>query len=179
MHHSSLSWYITPLWILRSYFSNFGLKDPINIPILRLSIALVKICYIPHVISETTSQFFIKFCITLYNLPSTPTYLRGRVCIKSCFNPLSANSTKWSYTLKQHSNYRQIVWACLTTLWGCHMVTLRNLHDFEKKLAKQVLYFLYTYTIYSVNTGKRQCSTWKHQTTSTWSFEVSLSKVAF
>ena len=109
LHHSSLSWYITPLWILRSYFSNFGLKDPINIPILRLSIALVKICYIPHVLFETTSQFFIKFCITLYNLPSTPTYLRGRICTKSCFNPLSANSTKWPYTLKQHSNYRQIV----------------------------------------------------------------------
>ena len=35
------------------------------------------------------------------------------------------------------------------------MMTLRNLYDFEKKLAKQVLYFRYTYTIYSVNTGKK------------------------
>ena len=35
------------------------------------------------------------------------------------------------------------------------MMTLRNLYDFEKKLAKQILYFLYTYTIYSVNTGKK------------------------
>ena len=37
------------------------LKDPIKIPILRLSIALVKICHIPHVIFQITSQFFFKF----------------------------------------------------------------------------------------------------------------------
>ena len=36
LHHSSLPWHITPLWILSSYFSYFGLKDPIIIPILRL-----------------------------------------------------------------------------------------------------------------------------------------------
>ena len=33
LHHSSFSWQIPPLWILRSYF---GLKDPIIIPVLRL-----------------------------------------------------------------------------------------------------------------------------------------------
>ena len=44
LRHSSLSWQITLLWILRSYFFNFGWKDPIKIPILRLSSALVKIC---------------------------------------------------------------------------------------------------------------------------------------
>ena len=65
LFHSLLSWHITSLWILSSYFSYFGLKDPISIPILRLSIALVKISYIPHVIFQTTSQFFFKFCITL------------------------------------------------------------------------------------------------------------------
>ena len=65
LHHSSLSWHITPLWILSSYLSYFRLKNLINIPILRLSIALVKICIIPHVIFLTTSQFFFKFCITL------------------------------------------------------------------------------------------------------------------
>ena len=37
-----------PYSVLNSYFSYFGLKDPINISILRLSIALVKICHIPH-----------------------------------------------------------------------------------------------------------------------------------
>ena len=39
LHHSSLSWHITPLRILSLYFFYFGLKDPIKIPILRLSIA--------------------------------------------------------------------------------------------------------------------------------------------
>ena len=34
--HSLLSWHITPLWISSSYFSYFGLQDPINMPILRL-----------------------------------------------------------------------------------------------------------------------------------------------
>ena len=42
LHRSSLPWQITPLWILNSHFFNFGLKDPIKIPILRLSSALVK-----------------------------------------------------------------------------------------------------------------------------------------
>ena len=65
LHHSSLPQHITSLWILSSHFSYFGLKDPINMPILRLSIALVKICHIPHVIFQITSQFFFKFCITL------------------------------------------------------------------------------------------------------------------
>ena len=64
LHHFSFSWHITPLWILSSYFSYCGLKDPIKIPILRLSIALVEICHIP-VIFQTTSQFFLKFCTTL------------------------------------------------------------------------------------------------------------------
>ena len=40
---------------------NFKLK----VPILRLSSAVVKICQIPHVVFQTTSQFFFKFCITL------------------------------------------------------------------------------------------------------------------
>ena len=53
LSHSSLSWQITPLWISSSYFFKFGLKDPIKIPILS---ALEKICHIPHVISQTTSQ---------------------------------------------------------------------------------------------------------------------------
>ena len=61
LHHSSFSWHITPLWILSVYFSNFGLKDPINIPILRLSIPLVKICHIPHVIFQTTISFSSNF----------------------------------------------------------------------------------------------------------------------
>ena len=51
----------TPLWILSSHFFYFGLKDPIEIPIFRLSSAAVKIGHIPHVSFQTTSQFFFKF----------------------------------------------------------------------------------------------------------------------
>ena len=56
LRHCSLSWQITPLWILSSYVFNFGLKDLIKIPILKLSSALVKICHIPHVIFQSTSH---------------------------------------------------------------------------------------------------------------------------
>ena len=38
------------------------------------------------------------------------------------FNPLSANPTKWSNTLKQFvGKCRQIVWVCLTILWDLHL----------------------------------------------------------
>ena len=39
-------------------------------------------------------------------------------------NPLSANPTKWSNTLKQFVDelvYWQIVWVCLTILWDRHL----------------------------------------------------------
>ena len=65
LHNSSLPWFITPLWILILYFFYFGIKDPIKIPILNLSSALVKISHMPHVIFQSTSQFFFKFWITL------------------------------------------------------------------------------------------------------------------
>ena len=61
LHHSSLSWHITPLWILSSYFSYFGLKDPIKIPILRLSIALVKICIFLMSLSKPQVSFSSNF----------------------------------------------------------------------------------------------------------------------
>ena len=64
LHHSSLSWHITSLWNLSSNFFYFGSKDPISVPILGLSSALVKIFHIPQVIFQTTSPFFFKFCIT-------------------------------------------------------------------------------------------------------------------
>ena len=42
--------------MLRSYLFYFGQKDPIKVPILTLSSALVKICQIPHVFFQTTAQ---------------------------------------------------------------------------------------------------------------------------
>ena len=56
--NSSLSWQLIALWILRSYLFYFGQKDPIKIPILSV---LEKICHIPHVISQTTSQLKVMF----------------------------------------------------------------------------------------------------------------------
>ena len=56
-------------------------------------VILVKICHIPHVIFQTTSQFFFKFCITLqcqerYLLC---TFLRQTLC------PLHRNQSKWKF----------------------------------------------------------------------------------
>ena len=39
-----------------------------KVPMFTLSSVLVKISQIPHVIFQTTSQFFLKFCVMLYTL---------------------------------------------------------------------------------------------------------------
>ena len=62
--NSSLSWQITTLWILSSYFFKFGLKDPIKIPILS---ALEKICHIPHVIFQTKNQLKVMLYKSVNN----------------------------------------------------------------------------------------------------------------
>ena len=72
LHHSSLTWHITPLWIVSSYFFYFGLRDPIKVPILKLSSALVKICHILHFIFQTTKKY------SLYFLGQTLNTLRNR-----------------------------------------------------------------------------------------------------
>ena len=56
--NSALNFYL-------NFFFSFGQKNPMKVPILRLPCALVKICQIPLVIFQTTSQFFFKFCFTL------------------------------------------------------------------------------------------------------------------
>ena len=58
MTHNSFVNFKLILFLLLNY--------PIKLPILRLSSTLVKICHIPHFIFQTTSQFFFKFCTTLY-----------------------------------------------------------------------------------------------------------------
>ena len=65
LRNSSLSWQITPLWILSWYVFKFGLKDPIKIPILS---ALEKICHIPHVIIQTTSQLKVMLDKSVNNV---------------------------------------------------------------------------------------------------------------
>ena len=64
-HHSSLSLHITPVWIFWLYIFYFEQKYPMKVSVLTLSIILMKIWQIPHVIFQTTGQFFFKFCMTL------------------------------------------------------------------------------------------------------------------
>ena len=49
LHHLSFPWHMNPLQFLNSYIFKFRQKYAINVPIWRLSSALVKICQIPHV----------------------------------------------------------------------------------------------------------------------------------
>ena len=64
-HHFTVSSHISYLHIFSSCIFYLLQKDPTKVPVLRLLGALVKIFKIPHVIFETASQFFLKFCITL------------------------------------------------------------------------------------------------------------------
>ena len=63
--NSSLSWQITPLWILSSYVFKFVLKDPINVPVLS---ALEKTCRISHVIFQITSQLKVMLDRSVNNV---------------------------------------------------------------------------------------------------------------
>ena len=65
LRNSSLSWQITPLWISSSYFFKFGLKRSIKISVLS---ALEKICYIHHVIFQTTSQLNVMLDKSVNNV---------------------------------------------------------------------------------------------------------------
>ena len=67
LHHSSLSWKITPLYFFRSnikYLNTLHNRNQSKCTFVRLLSAWIKIHQI-MVIFETTSQFFFKFCITL------------------------------------------------------------------------------------------------------------------
>ena len=64
LHHSSLPWNISPLHFFSSNIMYSDQKEPIQF--LRLLSARVKICQIPHINFETTSQFLFKFCIILH-----------------------------------------------------------------------------------------------------------------
>ena len=45
-------------------------------------------------------------------------------------NPVNANSTKWSNTVKQFVGFcRRIVWACLTILWGWSLKCYKHPHN--------------------------------------------------
>ena len=65
LHHSSLSWKITPLYFFSSNNIYFPQKEPIKWKSLRLLSAQFKICQISYTNFETTSRFLSKFCIPL------------------------------------------------------------------------------------------------------------------
>ena len=66
LHHSSISWKITPLYFLAQTIYTLLKRNPLNWKPLRLlSAHQVKICQIPYVNFETASQFLYKFCIPL------------------------------------------------------------------------------------------------------------------
>ena len=96
LRHCSLSWQITPLWIFCSYFLNFWWKDPIKIPILRLSSALVKLCHIPHVIFQTTSQLEVMLDKPVNNVLGEGMWVLDK-CSPLNFNFLDFVLLVWSY----------------------------------------------------------------------------------
>ena len=65
LHVSSVSLKITPLYFCSSNNIYFGQRSQLKHNVFRLSSAWVKICQIPHVNFQATSQFFFKLCITL------------------------------------------------------------------------------------------------------------------
>ena len=65
LRNSSLSWQITPLWILSSHFFKFGLKDLIKIPVLS---SLEKTCHITYVIFQTKSQLKVMLDKSVNNV---------------------------------------------------------------------------------------------------------------
>ena len=63
----SISWKITPLQFLAQRIYNLLKRSTLKWKFLSLSSARIKICQIPHVNFEMTSQFLFKFCIILHS----------------------------------------------------------------------------------------------------------------
>ena len=64
LHHSSVSWKITPLYFFRSNVTCFAQKEPIKAEILSISWTQIKVHQI-LVSFETKNHFFLRFFITL------------------------------------------------------------------------------------------------------------------
>ena len=117
LHYSSLSWQITPLWILTSYFFNFGLKVPIKIPVLRISSALVKMCHIPHVIFQITSQLKVMLDKSVNNVLGEGMQFLDK-CSPLNFNSLDFPQLVWSYPNSSFDfwNLESVLYKCCTIL---------------------------------------------------------------
>ena len=60
-----ISWKKTPLYFFSSNNIYFAQKEHIKMKVFETSSARVKICEIPHVNFEMTSQFLFKICVIL------------------------------------------------------------------------------------------------------------------
>ena len=96
LHHSSLSWHLTPLQILSSYIFDFAKKDPIKFPILRLSSALLRIYQIPQVIFESTTLFSILYDTSM-SWKITPMYLLRSNVIILCTKGINQSANLWDF----------------------------------------------------------------------------------
>ena len=102
LHHSSVSWNITLLYIFRSNVICFAQKEPIKVEILRNLSVQVKIHQI-IVSFETSNQFFFEFCITLpchetWDMRHETYTLNKRSLSKSKFGEIFCGQSKvWNF----------------------------------------------------------------------------------
>ena len=66
LHHSLMSWKMTPLYFFSSSIICFGQRSHLKCKFFRLSSAQVKIRQIRHVNLKTTRQFLFNFCVILH-----------------------------------------------------------------------------------------------------------------
>ena len=178
MHHCSFSWpIITPLEILSSYIFYFGLKDPIKVPILRLSSALLKICHIPHVNFQTTSWFLSKFCIIssvswkitpLYFFSSNNIYFAQKEPIKGkIFETFRFSGQNLSHSSGQFWNDKSLPLQILYHSSASWKITLLYF------LAQKIIYFAQkepikvkifeTFNCWGQNLSNSSCQFWNHK----------------
>ena len=98
LHHSSMSWEITPLYFLAQTIYTLLKRSPLKWKFLRLSSAQVKICQIPYATFETTSRFLSKFYIPLqfYKRLFLCTFLAWTICTLLKRSPLKRKCLKLS-----------------------------------------------------------------------------------
>ena len=94
LHHSSVSWNMTPCTYLAPAIYTLLKRNPLKLNFLGLLSACVKICQIPHVNFETASQFLFKFCIIFqcHERCLLFTFLAQRICTL-----LLRCSLKWKF----------------------------------------------------------------------------------
>ena len=92
----------------------------------------------------------MKFHVKLVSFVESKFVFLVLLLVRIEFNPLGANPTKWSNTLKQFvSNSRRIVWVCLIILWGWRLKGQMNVGQYILEngiLINQASWNIYDYT---------------------------------